>query len=68
MLMGVVCVAIARTAAMARGFGAEGVVVDSEKALGDALLAAHAKPQVTLIAAKIDASGYVAQFKAMWGV
>lgn len=54
--------------AMARGFGAEGVVVDSEKALGDALLAAHAKPQVTLIAAKIDASGYVAQFKAMWGV
>ena len=52
---------------LARGFGAEGVVVDNEKSLGDALQLACNSRQTTLIAAKIDASGYVDQFKAMWG-
>ncbi len=50
---------------LARGFGAEGVTVDSENGLQDALLAARHTEQVTLIAAKIDGSGYVDQFNAL---
>jgi acetolactate synthase-1/2/3 large subunit len=52
---------------LARGFGAEGTVVDTENALGDALSRAAGSGTTTLIAARLDASGYVAQFKAMWG-
>jgi acetolactate synthase-1/2/3 large subunit len=50
---------------LARGFGAEGVTVDSENGLQDALLAARHTEQTTVIAARIDGSGYVAQFNAL---
>ncbi len=50
---------------LAQGFGADGVVVDTENALGDALKAALASGRTTLIAARIDGSGYVAQFNAL---
>jgi acetolactate synthase-1/2/3 large subunit len=50
---------------LARGFGAEGVTVDSENGLQDALTTAKHTEQVTLIAAKIDGSGYVDQFNAL---
>jgi acetolactate synthase-1/2/3 large subunit len=51
---------------LAQGFGAEGVIVDNENALGDAITAALRQPtQTTLIAARIDPSGYVAQFNAL---
>ena len=52
---------------LAEGFGADGIVVESEHALGDALGLAINSGRTTLIAAKIDASGYVDQFKALWG-
>ncbi|BBK33384.1 acetolactate synthase-1/2/3 large subunit [Stella humosa] len=50
---------------LAQGFGADGVVVDTEHALGDALQAALKTGRTTVIAARIDASGYVAQFNAL---
>lgn len=50
---------------LARGFGAEGVTVTTENQLQDALLQARHTEQVTLIAAKIDGSGYVDQFNAL---
>ena len=50
---------------LARGFGAEGVTVTSENQLQDALLQARHTEQVTVIAAKIDGSGYVEQFNAL---
>jgi acetolactate synthase-1/2/3 large subunit len=50
---------------LAQGFGADGVVVDTEHALGDALKSAVASGRTTLIAARIDPSGYVAQFNAL---
>jgi len=50
---------------VAQGFGADGVVVDTEHALGDALKAAVKSGRTTVIAAKIDPSGYVAQFNAL---
>ena len=50
---------------LAQGFGADGVVVDNEYAFGDALAAAIRSGRTTLIAARIDPSGYVAQFNAL---
>lgn len=50
---------------LAEGFGADGVAVDSENGLGDALSAALRSGRTTLIAARIDPSGYVAQFNAL---
>jgi acetolactate synthase-1/2/3 large subunit len=41
------------------------VVADSEKSLGDAIGAAVKSGKTTVIAAKIDGSGYVAQFNAL---
>ena len=52
-------------AALAAGFGADGVVVDSEHALGDALQAAVASGRTTLVAARIDGGAYVDQFNAL---
>lgn len=50
---------------LAQGFGADGVVVDSENGLQDALSAAQHTSRTTLIAARIDGSGYVDQFNAL---
>jgi len=50
---------------MAQGFGADGIMVERENALGDALSAALKSDRTTLIAARIDPSGYVAQFNAL---
>ena len=50
---------------LARGFGAEGVTVTTENQLQDALQQARHTEQVTVIAAKIDGSGYVDQFNAL---
>lgn len=50
---------------LAQGFGADGVVVENQHALGDALSAAVLSGRTTLIAARIDPSGYVAQFNAL---
>lgn len=50
---------------LAQGFDADGVVVDGENALGDALTAAAASDRTTVIAARIDPSGYVDQFNAL---
>ena len=51
---------------LAQGFGADGTVVDNEHALGDAIKAALKQPdRTTLIVARIDPSGYVAQFNAL---
>jgi acetolactate synthase-1/2/3 large subunit len=50
---------------LAQGFGADGTVVESENALTDALGAALRSERTTVIAAKIDPSGYVAQFNAL---
>jgi acetolactate synthase I/II/III large subunit len=50
---------------LAQGFGADGAVVDNEHAFGDALSAALRSGRTTLIAARIDPSGYVAQFNAL---
>jgi acetolactate synthase-1/2/3 large subunit len=50
---------------LAQGFGADGIVVSTEKALGDALCAALKSGRTTVIAVKIDPSGYVAQFNAL---
>jgi acetolactate synthase-1/2/3 large subunit len=50
---------------IAEGFGADGVVVDSENGLQDALVAALKSGRTTVIGARIDGSGYVAQFNAL---
>jgi len=50
---------------LGRAFGADATVVETEKALGDALGAALASGRTTVIAARIDPSGYVAQFNAL---
>jgi acetolactate synthase-1/2/3 large subunit len=52
-------------ARLAAGFGADGVEVDSEPALADALAAAQRSGRVTVIAARIDPSTYVEQFNAL---
>ena len=51
--------------ALAQGFGADGVVVDTAHKLGDALTAALKTGRTTLIAARIDGSGYIDQFNAL---
>ena len=50
---------------LAQGFGADGTVVDSEHALGDALHSSVRSRRTTVIAARIDTSGYVAQFNKL---
>jgi acetolactate synthase-1/2/3 large subunit len=40
-------------------------VVETEQALADALKAALKSSRSTIVAARIDASGYVAQFNAL---
>ena len=50
---------------IAQGFGADGVVVDTEQGLADALGAALKSDRTTVIGVKIDPSGYVAQFNAL---
>ena len=51
--------------ALAAGFGADGVVVETEHQLGDALQAAVTSGRTTLVAARIDGSAYVDQFNAL---
>jgi acetolactate synthase I/II/III large subunit len=50
---------------IAQGFGADGTVVETEHALGDALAAAARSPRTTVIGVRIDGSGYVDQFNAL---
>ena len=50
---------------LAQGFGADGVTVDSENGLQDALADALKSGRTTVIGAKIDGSGYVDQFNAL---
>ncbi len=50
---------------LAQGLGADGVAVDSENGLQDALAAAKHTERTTVIAARIDGSGYVDQFNAL---
>ncbi|MGE0749775.1 MAG: thiamine pyrophosphate-binding protein [Variibacter sp.] len=50
---------------LAHSFGADGAIVDTENALGDALSAAVKSGRTTVIGARIDPSGYVAQFNAL---
>ena len=50
---------------LAQGFGADGITVEDENALGDALGAAVKSGRTTLIGVRIDPSGYVAQFNAL---
>jgi len=50
---------------LAAGFGADGATVETENALQDALAAALKSGRTTVIGARIDASGYVAQFNAL---
>ncbi len=50
---------------LAQAFGADGVEVETEQALSQALTAAVKSKRTTVIGARIDASGYVAQFNAL---
>lgn len=50
---------------LAHSFGADGVVVETEQALAEALGAAVKSKRTTIIGVRIDASGYVAQFNAL---
>ena len=50
---------------LAHGFGADGVTVDTEQGLSNALTAALRSKRTTVIGVRIDASGYVAQFNAL---
>jgi acetolactate synthase-1/2/3 large subunit len=50
---------------LAHAFGADGTVVETEQALSNALSAAIKSGRTTVIAARIDPSGYVAQFNAL---
>jgi acetolactate synthase-1/2/3 large subunit len=50
---------------LAQGFGADGVEVESEAALGDALSRAIRSNRTTVIGARVDRSSYVAQFNAL---
>jgi acetolactate synthase I/II/III large subunit len=50
---------------LAQGFGADGVVVETEQELSSALGAALASGKTTVIGARIDGSGYVDQFNAL---
>ena len=50
---------------VAQGLGADGIAVDNEHALGDALQTAVKSCRPTVVGAMIDRSGYVAQFNAL---
>jgi acetolactate synthase-1/2/3 large subunit len=50
---------------LAHAFGADGVTVDTEQGLSNALTAALRSGRTTVIGVRIDASGYVAQFNAL---
>jgi acetolactate synthase-1/2/3 large subunit len=50
---------------LAQSFGADGVTVETEQALANALQAALKSKRTTVIGVRIDASGYVAQFNAL---
>ncbi|MGY8991109.1 MAG: thiamine pyrophosphate-dependent enzyme, partial [Rhodospirillales bacterium] len=50
---------------MAQGFGADGYVAETEKALGDALNAALKSDCSSVVVAKIDSSCYLEQFNAL---
>ena len=50
---------------LAQGVGADGITVESEAALADALGAAIHAERPVVIGARIDKSGYVAQFNAL---
>jgi len=50
---------------LAHAFGADGVTVDTEQDLSNALHAALQSKRTTVIGVRIDASGYVAQFNAL---
>jgi acetolactate synthase-1/2/3 large subunit len=50
---------------LGQAFGADAVVVETEQALVNALKAALASNRTTIVAARIDPSGYVAQFNAL---
>jgi acetolactate synthase-1/2/3 large subunit len=50
---------------LAQSFGADGVTVDTEQGLSNALAAALRSGRTTVIGVRIDASGYVAQFNAL---
>jgi hypothetical protein len=50
---------------LAQSFGADGVTVETEQALANALQAALQSQRTTVIGVRIDASGYVAQFNAL---
>ena len=50
---------------LAQGVGADGITVDSEAGLADALTTAVKADRPVVIGARIDKSGYVAQFNAL---
>ncbi|NLS06089.1 thiamine pyrophosphate-binding protein [Rhizobium sp. P32RR-XVIII] len=50
---------------LAQGFGADGVTVDTENGLQDALKVALKTGKTTVVAVRIDGSGYVDQFNAL---
>jgi acetolactate synthase-1/2/3 large subunit len=50
---------------LAQGFGCDGITVDSEQGLQNALTAAVKSGKTTVIGVRIDASGYVDQFNAL---
>jgi acetolactate synthase-1/2/3 large subunit len=50
---------------LAHAFGADGVTVETEQGLANALKAALQSRRTTVIGVRIDASGYVAQFNAL---
>jgi acetolactate synthase I/II/III large subunit len=50
---------------LGQAFGADAIVVETEQALAGALKAALKSNRTTIVAARIDGSGYVAQFNAL---
>ena len=50
---------------LAQSFGADGITVETEQALSNALGAAVGSRRTTVIGVRIDLSGYVAQFNAL---
>jgi acetolactate synthase-1/2/3 large subunit len=50
---------------LGHSFGCDATLVETEKGLGDALGAALKSGRTTVIGARIDPSGYVAQFNAL---
>ena len=60
------CISAASTGRSSpQAFGADAIVVQTEQQLANALSAALKSGNTTVIAARIDASGYVAQFNAL---